>query len=277
MTQERDPDEGASVISDGGVFGRPPPLPTLQSFDEGGDDRSSLIWLLAVLATITIALWAVALSLSQATSREVAQPVAVHGIAVLTGVDALLDLHLEAVRAAAAEADDTEPIALPGYPVLGASWLAVEARTASRDTLRGLLLSRSADLVYINGVSVLAEGDGTFDGGTFSTSAGVRRVLETLSQSNHDRASAFVWPLGLIALALSIVLAISGNGFARFSVLGTTLLIGALPAIVLGAMLRAAVTLVLIGLAILVPALLLHSLFDRSIGRGRSELTRASQ
>jgi hypothetical protein len=304
MTQQPDaPREEAPVISDRGTFGTPPAQLTTRDHMEASGDRNSLIWGLGVAATIAIALWAVALSLSQATSREVARPVAERGVAVLTGIDGLLDLHLDEVRASAQELDDTAPVTLPGYPAADASWLAVEVRTASRETLRSHLLSRTADLVYVDGISVLAEGGDTFDGGTFSTSSGVRRLLNTLSQSNHDRASTFVWPLGLLALALSVALGIAGSGFARFSVLGTTLLIGALPAIALGALLRLivalagsdgtlladefssmaatvawmptriGVTLLLVGLALLIPALILHALFDRSIGGASSELS----
>ncbi len=297
-------DHQAPVIADGASFGRAPQLPSRQNLEAGGD-RNSLVWGLGVAATIVIALWAIALSVSQATSREVARPVSERGVAVLTGIDGLLDLHLDEVRATAEGLDDTALVALPGYPALDATWLAVEARTASRDRLRGLLLSRTADLVYVDGVTILAEGGGTFEGGTFSTSAGVRRVLNTLSQSNHDRVSTFVWPLGLLALALSIALAIAGTGFARYSIFGTTLLLGALPAIVIGAGLRAVVglagsdgtavaeefselaatvawmparagvTLFLVGLALIIPALVLHALFDRSIGREPGHLTRA--
>ncbi len=311
----------APVIADGGSFGRAPQLPSRENLETGGD-RNSLVWGLGVAATIVIGLWAIALSVSQATSREVARPVSERGVAVLTGIDGLLDLHLDEVRATAEGLDDTALVALPGYPALGATWLAVEARTASRDRLRGLLLSRTADLVYVDGVAILAEGGGTFEGGTFeggtfeggtfeggtfSTSAGVRRVLNTLSQSNHDRASTFVWPLGLLALALSIALAIAGTGFARYSIFGTTLVLGALPAIVIGAGLRAVVglagsdgtavaeefselaatvawmpartgvTLFLAGLALIIPALVLHALFDRSIGREPGDLSRASR
>lgn len=307
MTQQGEPNGGsAPVISEGGVFGQPRQLPSRNRV-ERGDDRSSLTWALGVAATVAIAFWAITLSFSQATSREVAGPISERGIAVLTGIDGLLDLHLDEVRAEAEALDDTAPVALPGYPALGATWLAVEARTSSRDALRGLLLSRTADLVYVEGVSVLAEGGGTFEGGTFSTSAAARRVLNTLSRNNHDRASTFVWPLGLVALALSVVLALLGSGFARFSLLGTTLIIGALPAIAVGAGLRAivalagsdgtalaqefssmaatvvwmpaqtGVTLLMVGLALLIPALVLHSLFDRSIGGESGELTRVSR
>lgn len=307
-TQPRDvrPPEDAPVISDRGTFGSPPRLPQRDHLEASGD-RNSLLWGLGVAATIAIALWTIALSLSQATSREVARPVAERGIAALTGIDGLLDLHLDEVRASAAGLPDTAPLALPGYPASNATWLAVEARTASRETLRETLLSRTADLVYVDGVSVLVEGNGTFDGGTFSTSSGIRRLLNTLSQSNHDRASTFVWPLALLAIGLSVALGVAGSGFARFSVLGTTLLIGALPAIALGAMLRlvvalagsdgtiaadefssmaatvawvptrVGVTLLLVGLALLVPALVLHALFDRSIGGTRGELNEVTR
>ena len=103
-----------------------------------------------------------------------------------------------------------------------------------------------------------------------------------------------------------LALAIAGTGFARYSIFGTTLVLGALPAIVIGAGLRAVVglagsdgtavaeefselaatvawmpartgvTLFLAGLALIIPALVLHALFDRSIGEP-GDLSRASR
>jgi hypothetical protein len=143
-------------------------------------------------------------------------------------------------------------------------------------------------------ISVLAIVGEPLDGGFFSTSGGVRRVMENLSASNHSRAQTVAWPLGFVALGLAALVLVFGGPFSRFTLTGFALFVAAVPVAVAGllamglvafagsdgsalaedfhgmsatlarAPLTNAMTLGGVGLLIAVPGWLAGAIFDRS-------------
>jgi protein-S-isoprenylcysteine O-methyltransferase Ste14 len=157
------------------------------------------------------------------------------------------------------------------------------------------LLSRSAAAIYANGIEALQPPDGTpIETTTFSTAGGTRRVMELLSESNHDRVEGFLQPLAIVLLLLAAVVLFLGQGFSRFAGLGLAM-VGAATMVFLGALVlkfaiafigsdgsavaeefsqlvdavawtpaRNAIVFGAGGVALLVPASLLNWFFDRS-------------
>jgi hypothetical protein len=293
------PDQSAPVITDAGSYGRLPPAPTadfsrFESRSSGA--RSSAVWLAGVGFAVIAALWLAALSASQATEPTVALPVQERGVAVLTSLDELLDLHAEEI--ATAQPGESGGIELPGFLVPGIELTTTEAASGDLELIRASLLSRTATAIYAEGIEVLQPPNGApIETTTFSTAGGTRRVMELLSQSNHNRVDGLLQPLAILALLLAGVVLFLGQGFSRFSGLGLAM-VGAAISVFLGALLlkfaiafvgsdgsavaeefsqlvdavawtpaRNAIVLGAGGVALLVPASLLNWFFDHSFVR----------
>ena len=142
----------------------------------------------AVFATV----WLIALSASQLTDARVALAVHERGLAAPTEIDALLALHVDDLVAAAR---GSAAVPVPGLPLLGGTPTAAGAATGDAGILRDALLARAAALVYEGGLEVMNDPDGLpIATSTFSTAGGVRRVMELLSATNHERAGLVLWP-----------------------------------------------------------------------------------
>ncbi len=293
------PDPPAPVVTDEGSYGRLPPAPAsdFSRFEARADGaRSRAVWFAGVGFAVVAALWLAALSASQATDPTVALPVQERGVAVLTALDDLLELHAEEI--ASAQPGESGGIAVPGFLVPGVELTEAEAASGDLELMRAALLSRTADAIYADGIVALEPPEGPpIETTTFSTAGGTRRVMELLSQSNHDRASRFLEPLAIAALALAAVVLFLGHGFARFSGLGLAM-VGAAVAVFLGALAlkfavafigsdgsvvaeefsrlvdavawtpaRNAIVFGAAGLLLIIPASLLNWFFDRSFVR----------
>ncbi len=295
----RTPDPPAPVITDAGSYGRLPPAPgpDLSRFEDPTvGARSGVTWLAGVAFALVAALWLGALSASQAADPTVALPIQERGVATLTSIDALLATHAEEI--ASATPTSNGGVAVPGFLVPGVELTVAEARSGDLELMRAALLSRSATAIYEQGIEALQPPDGPLiETTTFSTPGGTRRVMELLSESNHDRASGLVRPLAIAAIVLAAVVLVLGNGFSRFGGLGLAML-GAATLVFIGALLlkfaiafigsdgtvladefsrlvdaaawtpaRNAIVFGAGGVALIVPAWLLNWFFDRSLVR----------
>lgn len=296
------PDEAdtpAPVITDSGSYGRLPPAPAMDmsQFESSTvSARSGITWLAGLAFTLAAALWLATLSASQATDRTVALPAQEQGVAVLTSLDDLLRLHMAEIT----EATPTENggVAVPGFLTPGIELTAAEAASGDRALMRAALLERAGLAIYEQGIEALQVPDGPpIETSTFSTPGGTRRVMDGLTQANHDRATNLLRPLAIAALILGGIVVLLGNGFSRFTALGLAM-VGAAGLVFLGALLlqfaiafvgsdgtavadeysrlidaiawtpaRNAITFGVAGAAVLVPAWLLNWFFDRSLVR----------
>jgi hypothetical protein len=292
------PGPPAPVITDGGSYGRLPPAPPGPSrFEQRTTGvRSGTTWIAGVALALVIALWLTALSASQATDPVVALPVQERGVAVLTAVDDLLEVHQEEIGSA--EVGESGGVAVPGFLVPGIELTAAEARSGDLELMHAGLLSRSATAIYEQGSEALQPPGGPLIETTmFSTPGGARRVMDLLNRSNHDRANRFVQPLAILAIILGGVVLALGQGFSRFTGLGVAMIAAGalvfLEALVLkfavafigsdGSVVadefmrlsdavawtpaRNAIVLAAAGAVVLVPAWLLNWFFDRSLVR----------
>lgn len=188
----------------------------------------------ATALAVASGLWLLALAASQVTGPTVAVPFLARTIAALGDVPSLLALHEPQVRAAASRGGGEAPIAVPGFPVPGATLPRALARDGRPEEWAALLLSRAGEAAYERGPAVFATGDGAGSGGLFSTSRWVRVVMALMSSSTHAIARLAAWGLGLAALALGVLVLATVDGMRRFVTLGLALVGGAAIAAIAG-------------------------------------------
>jgi hypothetical protein len=252
-------------------------------------------WWVGALLVIVGALWLGALSLSQLSSRPVAIPAIERGVASLTEIDQLLSLHEDDLcRLAATDA----PIEIPGYPVRGIDVRLNDIHCTDgkldRDALRALLLSKSAEQVYLHGADAFLDDSASLDDASMlSASGGIRTILASIGADMHDRTTTAAWVLGGTSAVLLLATLLLGRGVRRFAGLGLIFMLAALPMLfgalilwaVLGAMdggtgltaqfaqitrsllnlpIRNAFGLTLAGAALIVPSLLIARAVQRA-------------
>jgi hypothetical protein len=194
-------------------------------YDHGG---GSDLGAFAFIAFLAIALFLLVLSVScaQATSRPRAMDRLEAGIATLTEIDLVIEEHRDELREIVNATDD-RTVPIPGYP-LEIQLTRDEALNASNEQLRDIVLSRSAQLVYDEGV-------GTFDRtgsqslGTFSSEGMLRTLVGQLSETTNRRAEI----ASLVLLALTAIAALSvvlrSEGLRKVRNLGIGALGAAIP------------------------------------------------
>jgi hypothetical protein len=287
-----DANDPAPVITDRGSYGRLPPPPEEELSRFQGRTLSARItvaWVAGVAFAIAATLWLLALSAAQATDRQVAIPALERGIAAYTAIDDLLARYHDDLA--------TGDATLPGFLVPGVALTPAEAQSGDVQLMREALLARAAAAVYEEGFAALEPAGAPVATQTFSTPGGARRVMDLLGASNHDRARALVWPLGILTVALAAAVLALGAGFGRFSGLGLAM-IGAAVLVMIAALLTKfviafigsdgsavadefsrlidtiawtpaenAIAFGIAGAALLVPAWILGWIFDRSLVR----------
>jgi hypothetical protein len=231
--EERASDQAATVLTEEGAWGHvPPPYRPPEQHTGAGP-----AWWLGALLVIAGALWLGALSLSQLSSRSVAIPAIERGVASLAEIDQLLSLHEEDLcRLAATDA----PIEVPGYPVRGIDVRVSDIHCTDgkldRDALRALLLTQSAEQVYLHGADAFLDDSGSLDDASIlSASGGIRTILNSIGADMHDRATTAAWVLGGVSAVLFLATLLLGRGVRRFAGLGLALMLAALP-MLLGAL-----------------------------------------
>jgi hypothetical protein len=288
LPPEREP---APVVTEEGAWGRiPPPYrPPEQSSGAGP------VWWVGALLVLTGAVWLAALSMSQLSSREMAMPAIERGVAALTEIDALLEIHEQELCTLAESETAVEAL---GFPVRGVDLSLNDVRCEdgelNREELRALLLMRSAERVYLDGAGAF-EDESAVDGDTsiLSPSGAIRATLDSVGASMHDRVTTVAWVLGAVNAVLLAAVLLLGRGIRRFAGVGLVLALAAFPTLaaalalwvgiglmdsdsgltaefaeitqaLLGLPLRNALILGGAGLALLVPVLITDHLIRRS-------------
>jgi hypothetical protein len=218
----------------------PPPVTPSVSSTSGGFWRN--FWKLAVGAILAVGVFAllVTLSLAQFASRDVSLKVLRRAVATLTEVDLFLADNESEIRGLAAESPDQD-IALPDYPVQ-VSLTATEAALPLPE-LREVVLDRSAEKVYEEGMSAFEEEGRTTDIGLFSPAGAVRYSLGVLEDDSFDSLSVAAAVLAGFALMAALVLVLLTRGYGRLAALGAAVSFGALPFLVLAVTARFALRL----------------------------------
>ena len=188
--------------------------------------RNTVSWI-ASLALVAAASAALAgHSVAQATSEEVARPALRSAVDALAEPDALIDLHFETIREAAAGAAAGAEIEVPGYAVPGVGLTAEEARSGDRSRMRDALLDRSVTLIRADGRSALAEG-GLAPPVTdrLSTAGAVAVLLDGLTAATHESWVGWRTRLVVAAAVLAAAVIALPRGFGGVLGLGSALLV----------------------------------------------------
>lgn len=284
----------APVVTDQGVYGTLPApgmtLARLRDYERPQRPaREQWTRVAALVLALSMGLWLVLASASQATSQAVAIPAIERTVESMTGLEGLLELHADAIRAGS-----EDPAVIPGFSATGVSLSRQEVQAGEPGQWHALLLERTASAIYHDGPGILSDGSEQSGAGTFSTTGGARLLMQTLSETNHGRSSLLLWPLGLVVLASAAAVLALGRAFARFATLGFTLLVAAVPALLVAVLgmglvafigsdgsglaqetnglasdivrtpLRNGVTLAVVGLVILILARIAGAVFARS-------------
>jgi len=220
MTQEPDEREG-----------RKPPAATSVTVTIGtGFWRNFFKWAAGVALVFTLGFLLLFLNAAQLTGRDVAHKGLTRALASITEVDALLADGRADLKAKAEETPDEE-LRLADYPI-DVPLTSQQAQQLSTPELRELLLSRSADKVYAQGVSAFREegrGPSTHDIAILSPPGAVRYTVGLLTEDTHDAMWMTTVALTGIAAFLALLLALLSRGYGRLTSVGLATLIASLP------------------------------------------------
>ena len=198
------------------------------------------------LLVIDLALLLCVLSFAHVTAEGPAKRSLGRSVAILTEVDAFLDLRFEALQQEAAQLDVAAEIELSDFP-LPVSFAPAEILEADRQELRTLLLTRAADQVYEGGMSLFREDRG---GGVsiVSPQGAVRRGMDFLRPGPHNVLTALTWTLAALAAVLTLGLTRACRGYGRLVALGASVSLVAVPFLLLAIVTRLAFRLAADGL-----------------------------
>ena len=220
MTQEPDEREG-----------RKPPAATSVTVTIGtGFWRNFFKWAAGVALVFTLGFLLLFLNAAQLTGRDVAHKGLTRALASITEIDAVLAEGQGNLKAKAEESPDEE-LRLADYPI-DVPLTSQQAQELSTAELRDLLLSRSADKVYAEGVSAFREegrGPSTHDIAILSPPGAVRYTVGLLTEDTHDAMWMTTVVLTGIAAFLALLLALLSRGYGRLTSVGLATLIASLP------------------------------------------------
>lgn len=194
--------------------------------------------LVGALLAINLGLLLFALSFSNATAEGPAKRSLSRSIAILTEIDAYLDDNIEQLQQAA-QAEDG-PLSLPDFPI-ELELTAEEIGSADRGEIRNLLLSRSAERVYDEGMSAFQTDEQGI--GIFSPQGAVRTGMNLFRTTPHNIMAVLTILLAVVAAGLVVRLAVVSRGYGRLVALGASICLAAIPFLILAIALRFALRL----------------------------------
>ncbi|MCK9518807.1 MAG: hypothetical protein M0R74_07275 [Dehalococcoidia bacterium] len=200
----------------------------LSHYDQGSSDLGAF----GFIAFLAIALFLLVVSVScqQATERTEAMDLLEAGVATLTEVDLVVAEHRDELRQLVGATDDpTVPI--PGYP-LDVQLTRNEALNATDDQLRGIILERSALLVYEDGIDAF-DRTGSQSIGTLSSEGLLQTLVGQLSETTNQRAEIATWLFLALTAIAAVAVVIRSHDFRRVRNLGVGILCAAIAGLVL--------------------------------------------
>ncbi len=192
-------------------------------------------WSWGLLLAVNLALLLGVLSFAHVTAEGPAKRSLGQSVAILTEVDAFLDLRLEALRQEAEQPQQAN-IALADFPV-PVSFTPAEILDTDREEFRALLLARSAEQIYENGTSVFREDRGG-RARLVSPAGALRRGMDLLRSGPHTVLTVLTWALAATAAFLTLRLAQACRDYGRLVGLGASVSLAALPFILLALAVR---------------------------------------
>ena len=197
--------------------------------------RSAAKWVLGGALALELGVLLFALAFANVTAEGPAKRALRHTVAILTEVDAYLDGRFELLQQEA-ERTEEQTITLPDFPV-AVSFAPEEVRSADREEFRALLLSRAADRLGDEGMAAFREGRAS-EASFFSPQGAIRSGSDFLRPRPHRVLTALTIGLAAGAGVLAAGLAVASAGYGRLVALGASVLLAAVPFLVLAVAVR---------------------------------------
>ena len=186
-------------------------------------------WLLgAILAALLAGLF-LAIVAVQLTSAGAGQRILRRAVAVMADIDTVLPSIQINLRQAAKDSPAAR-VSVPNFPI-PIELPRGEALEIEEENLRAVLLDEGARRLYQDGMSAWAAADPEADQDieAISTTGALHRGLSLISEANHRRIVIAASVLGFLAVVLALMLLATVRSYARFLVLGATVVAAALP------------------------------------------------
>jgi hypothetical protein len=191
-------------------------------------------WSVALTFFLTLVGLLVSLQLFQVTAEGASKRTLRRAVAALSEIDPLLDRNYDALRTQAAASGPGDTLGLRDFPI-DVRLTRDEVLNSNKQSMRDLLLNRSADAMYAHGTDVLRETDvSTQDVGTFSIAGLTDNGLGLLRSRNHDIFGVLTFVLAALCLALGATLAALCRGFGRLASVGAVVVMASVPMLLTG-------------------------------------------
>jgi len=196
--------------------------------------RAAGKWTVGALFFLSMLALLVALPLFQVTSKGPAKQTLRRAVAALTEIDPLIDRDYADLQQRAGALPSGQTTQMRDFPI-DVPLTRDEALGSSKQTLRDLLLDRSADIMYREGTEPLRATTGDRQHVGFFTIGGITdHGLGFLRSRNHDILAGVTFSLAALAAVLGVTLAALCRGFGRLAGVGGVVLLGAIPLAVAG-------------------------------------------
>lgn len=184
-------------------------------------------WLTAAFLALTLGLFFLFATAFQVTSEGTAHRILRRGVAITTGIDAILP-QIETGLRASAQSAQGDTVRVPNFPV-PVDIPREEAARIEGEDLRRAILDQSAGRIYEDGMSVWSEADaeGHQDIERVSTAGGLHRGFALATQKWHTIFLVAAVLFGFLSLILAAVTWISLSSYMRLLALGSSTAIAA--------------------------------------------------
>ena len=205
--------------------------------DEGSGGGAGK-WIVGFLLAIVFAAALGALTLYLLSAKEPARESHRRVVNALAEGDAVIVRDYESWTATAEASDPGTEIALPNWPVQ-LTVTREELLESTPESLRVLLLDRSADLLYEEGTAALRDPDAADDPGRFTASGIVDAFIDLLREDVHTASLITMVVLLVLSLAVALWLGALTRGYGRLMAVAIAVGVGALAVLAGGAALSA--------------------------------------
>ncbi|HCV00914.1 MAG: hypothetical protein CL897_04645 [Dehalococcoidia bacterium] len=182
--------------------------------------------LAAGLFAIALFLFIVSLSVFEMTQPNRAQTLLAAGLASLTDIDQFLEENIPSLQEEARSSDESN-LEVPDYP-LPVTLSRLEVLTADTETIRALVLHRSAKVVYATGLDAFDE-TGEQAAEILSVSNVIRELVGFLTGDIHGQARWVVLASLIAATVMGAATLQLNRGFSRFTSFGLAVLLASAP------------------------------------------------
>ncbi len=194
--------------------------------------RSVGKYLIGFACVVAMSALLASLALFQLTSEGTAKQTLRREVAALTEIDPLIDRGYDDLQLRAQSANANDTLFLRDFPVAVALTPA-EARGASKEQLREVLLARATNVLYEQGSSPLRSG-GASRSGRLSSAGIADHAIGFLRGRNHEILAVLTFALAAVTTVLCVMLALLCRGFGRIGSIGGVVLFAATPLVLAG-------------------------------------------